>query len=100
MSYANLGEGKTCAPASILMLKRKLIVIGNGMAGARLLAELVARGGGERFEITAFGDEPGGAYNRILLSDVLNGSKAPASVVTHPLDWYERNGISLRAGEN
>ena len=81
------------------MSKRKLIVIGNGMAGARLLAELLARGGGERYDITAFGDEPGGAYNRILLSDVLNGSKAPTSIVTHPLDWYERNGVSLRAGE-
>ena len=81
------------------MSKRKLIVIGNGMAGSRLLAELLARGGGERYQITVFGDEPGGAYNRILLSDVLNGSKAPDSIVTHPLDWYERGGICLRAGE-
>ena len=81
------------------MSKRKLIVIGNGMAGARLLAELLARGGGDKFQITVFGDEPGGAYNRILLSDVLNGSKAPDSIVTHPLDWYERGNIELRAGE-
>ena len=81
------------------MSKRKLIVVGNGMAGSRLLAELLARGGGERYQITVFGDEPGGAYNRILLSDVLNGSKAPDSITTHPLDWYERGGISLRAGE-
>ena len=81
------------------MHKRKLIVIGNGMAGARLLAELLARGGGDKYQITVFGDEPGGAYNRILLSDVLNGSKAPDSIVTHPLDWYERGGVSLRAGE-
>ena len=80
-------------------MKRKLIVIGNGMAGARLLAELLARGGGDTFSITVFGDEPGGAYNRILLSDVLNGSKAPAAIVTHPLDWYERGNIKLRAGE-
>ncbi len=81
------------------MSKRKLIVIGNGMAGSRLLAELLARGGGDKYQITAFGDEPGGAYNRILLSDVLNGSKAPDSIVTHPLDWYERGGVTLRAGE-
>ncbi len=80
------------------MSKRKLIVIGNGMAGARLLAELLARGG-DKFHITVFGDEPGGAYNRILLSDVLNGSKVPDSIVTHPLDWYQRGGVTLRAGE-
>ena len=64
-----------------------------------MLAELLARGGGERYQITVFGDEPGGAYNRILLSDVLNGSKAPDSIVTHPLDWYQRGGVTLRAGE-
>ena len=81
------------------MSKRKLLVIGNGMAGSRLLAELLARGGGDKYQITAFGDEPGGAYNRILLSDVLNGSKAPDSIVTHPLEWYERGGVTLRAGE-
>ena len=81
------------------MAKRKLIVIGNGMAGARLLAELLARGGGEKYQITVWGDEPGGAYNRILLSDVLNGSKAPDAIVTHPLDWYERGNIELRAGQ-
>ena len=81
------------------MQKRNLIIIGNGMAGARLLAELLARGGGDLFHITIFGDEPGGAYNRILLSDVLNGSKAPASILTHPLAWYERNNIALRAGQ-
>lgn len=93
-----MGPARRGSPARNLMQKRKLIVIGNGMAGARLLAELLARGG-ERYDITAFGDEPGGAYNRILLSDVLNGSKAPTSIVTHPLDWYERGGVKLRAGE-
>ncbi len=81
------------------MSQRKLIVIGNGMAGARLLAELLARGGSEKFHIVVFGDEPGGAYNRILLSDVLNGSKAPDSITTHPLDWYQRGNIDLRAGQ-
>lgn len=81
------------------MFQRKLIVIGNGMAGARLLAELLARGGADKYQITVFGDEPGGAYNRILLSDVLNGSKAPDSITTHPLDWYQRGGVELRAGE-
>ena len=81
------------------MSKRRLIIIGNGMAGARLLAELLARGGSDKYQITVFGDEPGGAYNRILLSDVLNGSKAPDSIVTHPLNWYERGGVALRAGE-
>ena len=51
--------------------KQRLVVIGNGMAGARLVEEVVARGGSDLFEIVVFGDEPYGNYNRILLSSVL-----------------------------
>ncbi|RYX84449.1 NAD(P)/FAD-dependent oxidoreductase [bacterium] len=79
--------------------KKKLVVIGNGMAGGRLAAELVARGATKHYDISIFGDEPGGSYNRILLSDVLNGSKMPESIVIHPLEWYEANHLTLHAGE-
>jgi nitrite reductase (NADH) large subunit len=48
-----------------------LVVVGNGMSGARALEEILTRGGGEQFAITVFGDEPYGNYNRILLSEVL-----------------------------
>ena len=47
--------------------KQKLVVVGNGMAGARLLEDVVARGGRDQFDIDVFGDEPYGNYNRILL---------------------------------
>jgi nitrite reductase (NADH) large subunit len=80
-------------------MKQRLIIIGNGMAGSRLASELLARDGASKFEITIFGDEPGGAYNRILLSDVLNGSKSAESVVTHSPQWYAERGVTLRAGE-
>ena len=80
-------------------MKQRLAIIGNGMAGARFCAELVARGGRERFDISVFGDEPGGAYNRILLSDVLNGSREASAIETHSPDWFARAGITLRAGE-
>ena len=80
------------------MGKRKLVVIGNGMAGARAVEEVLARGGGDMFDITMFGDEPYGNYNRILLSNVLNGSQDPAEIFLNPLDWYAENGITLHAG--
>ena len=51
--------------------RTRLVVIGNGMAGARTVEEILARGGGEQFDITMFGDEPYGNYNRIMLSHVL-----------------------------
>ncbi|MGO8671165.1 MAG: nitrite reductase large subunit NirB [Capsulimonadaceae bacterium] len=78
--------------------KQKLVVIGNGMAGARTVEEILLRGGGERFEITVFGDEPYGNYNRILLSNVLNGSQQAGDIFLNPVEWYAENGVDLRCG--
>lgn len=77
---------------------RRLVVVGNGMAGIRAIEEVLARGGGETFDITVFGDEPYGNYNRILLSNVLAGSDDPAEIYLNALDWYADNRIDLRAG--
>jgi nitrite reductase (NADH) large subunit len=76
----------------------RLVVVGNGMAGARAIEEILARGGSERFTITVFGDEPYGNYNRILLSNVLAGSDDAGEIYLNPLDWYTDNNIDLRAG--
>ena len=78
--------------------KQKLVVIGNGMAGVRAVEEILARGGAEQFDITIFGDEPYGNYNRILLSNVLNGSQEPHDIFLNPLDWYQENEVTLHAG--
>ena len=59
------------------MANRSWWSIGNGMAGARAVEEVLARGGAEQFDITMFGDEPYGNYNRILLSNVLSGAQDP-----------------------
>ena len=75
----------------------RLVVIGNGMAGARFVEELRDRAS-EAFDITVFGDEPHGGYNRIMLSGVLGGSRAPADIVTHPVEWYDDRRIELRHG--
>ena len=78
--------------------KKKLVVIGNGMAGARAVEEILARGGSEQFDITMFGEEPAGNYNRILLSNVLNGSYREDEIYLNPLSWYRENNIALHAG--
>jgi nitrite reductase (NADH) large subunit len=79
--------------------KDRLVVIGNGMAGARAVEEVLARGGGDQYKIVMFGDERYGNYNRILLSNVLNGSQSPDDILINPLDWYKENGITLHSGE-
>ena len=78
--------------------KQKLVVIGNGMAGARLVEEVVSLGGQESYDITVLGEESCGNYNRILLSGVLSGSHDPDDIFINPLDWYEENGVKLHAG--
>src|SRR4051812_25346248 len=80
------------------MTRRRLLVAGNGMAGARFVEEVVARGGRELFEIVVFGEEPHGNYNRVLLSSVLAGDYDPGDIFLNPLEWYHSNGITLHAG--
>lgn len=78
--------------------RRRLVLIGNGMAGIRALEEIIARAP-TAFAITVFGAEPHGNYNRIMLSPVLAGEKTFAEIVTHDRGWYATNGIELIAGE-
>jgi nitrite reductase (NADH) large subunit len=79
-------------------MTRRLVVVGNGMAGVRAIEEVLARQRSGTFDITVFGDEPYGNYNRILLSNVLAGSDDPAEIYLNPVDWYVDSGIDLRAG--
>ena len=76
---------------------RRLVVVGNGMAGIRAIEEVLERTDGDMFDITVFGDEPYGNYNRILLSNVLAGSDDPAEIYLNALDWYSENRIDLKA---
>jgi nitrite reductase (NADH) large subunit len=78
------------------MSRKKLAIVGNGMATCRLLDELHARDGQRLYETTVFGEEPGGAYNRILLSRVLGGEE-PDAIVTKTPEWYDRHGARLVA---
>ena len=81
-------------------MKQKLVVVGNGMAGARAVEEVLARGGSHKFDIVMFGAEPYGNYNRILLSNILSGVSDPADIFMNPIDWYVDNDIVLHAGHN
>ncbi len=77
--------------------RKKLAIIGNGMGTCRLLDELVRRDAMTRYEISVFGEERGGAYNRILLGRVLAGEH-PDAIVTKTPEWYDAHGIRLIHG--
>jgi nitrite reductase (NADH) large subunit len=78
--------------------RRKLVVIGNGMAGMRTVGEILLRAPG-MFEITVFGAEAGPNYDRIMLSPLLAGAKDFSQIVLNSLEWYAANDIRLIGGE-
>src|SRR5688572_18666376 len=78
--------------------RRKLVVLGNGMAAGRVLDELFARAP-DRYDITVFGAEPRVNYDRIMLSPVLAGDKQFDDIIVHDDAWYARHNVDLRKGE-
>ena len=75
-------------------MKEKLVLIGNGMAGVRVIEELLKLVP-EQYDITVFGDEPYGNYNRIMLSPVLAGEKTIDEIMLNTEQWYSDNNITL-----
>jgi len=79
-------------------MKEKLVLIGNGMAGMRTVDELLKLSA-DKFDITVFGAEPHGNYNRIMLSPVLAGDKNLDDIIINNLQWYTDNDIQLHIGK-
>lgn len=75
-------------------MKEQLVLIGNGMAGMRTIDELLKLAP-EKYDITVFGAEPHGNYNRIMLSPVLAGDKTIDEIIINDLQWYQDNNIRL-----
>jgi nitrite reductase (NADH) large subunit len=74
-----------------------LVVVGNGMAAARLVEELAKAALG-RHAIAVVGDEPRLAYNRVLLSSVLAGETASHDIELKPAKWWRDRGVTLKYG--
>jgi nitrite reductase (NADH) large subunit len=74
-----------------------LVIVGNGMAAARLVDEL-ARAALGRYAIAVIGDEPRLAYNRVLLSSVLAGETASHDIELRPATWWRDRGVTLKYG--
>jgi assimilatory nitrate reductase electron transfer subunit len=74
---------------SATQISERVVVVGAGMAAARLADEVAGRGG----RVALIGDEPHAPYNRILLSAVLEGTQDPAA-----LELGLRDDVDLRLG--
>ncbi|HEX7302465.1 NAD(P)/FAD-dependent oxidoreductase, partial [Lentzea sp.] len=75
---------------------RRIVIVGYGMAGARLADELRRRD--PEVSITVVGAEPHAAYNRVLLSTVVAGAMTPESTRLHDERWAAEHDVDLRLG--
>ena len=78
--------------------RRRLVVVGNGMAGMRAVEELLELAP-DRYDITVFGAEPHPNYNRILLSPLLAGDKKTSDIFLNTREWYAEHNITLHSGD-
>ncbi|WP_048785305.1 FAD-dependent oxidoreductase, partial [Pantoea vagans] len=79
-------------------MTQRLLVVGNGMAGMRMVESLL-RLAPDRYAITVIGREPHGNYNRVMLSPVLAGERPFEETLIHTQAWYQQHGVTLLAGE-
>jgi len=78
-------------------MSEPLVIVGNGMAAARLVDELAKMALG-RYAIAVIGDEPRLAYNRVLLSSVLAGETTSQDIELRPASWWRDRGVTLKYG--
>jgi nitrite reductase (NADH) large subunit len=78
-------------------VSESLVIVGNGMAAARLVDELAKIALG-RYAIAVIGDERRLAYNRVLLSSVLAGETASHEIELRPASWWRDRGVTLKYG--
>lgn len=76
--------------------KKSIVVVGNGMVGHHLVAQLVA--GGQNCAITVIGAEPRPAYDRVHLSEVFNG-KSPEDLALATEAQYAGWGVAAHFGD-
>jgi nitrite reductase (NADH) large subunit len=75
-------------------MKKRIVVVGNGMVGHNFVEKLVESGAHEHYDIVVFGEEPRPAYDRVYLSSYFSGKTAEDLSLVEP-GFYEKHGITL-----
>ena len=81
-----------------MRLKKKLVVVGNGMAGMKTVETLLSIEP-DLYDVTVIGKEHYPNYNRIMLSPVLSGEKIFDEIILHDEQWCRDRGIHLVMGD-
>ena len=75
----------------------RITVVGNGNAGAALVDSLLAKDAAG-IEITLYGGEKVGTYDRVRLSEYIAGSVDLEDLGMRSDDWYEEQNVDFRRG--
>jgi nitrite reductase (NADH) large subunit len=78
--------------------KPRLIVVGNGMVGHRLIERLLESSGADTFELTLLAEEPRLAYDRVNLSSLFDG-KSAADLALASLERYVAAGVDVHLAD-
>lgn len=78
--------------------RKKLVIVGCGMATGKLVEELVLLPEAEHLEITIIGEEPYGTYDRIRLFQLLRGAETEELLINSE-QWYDEQHIETYLGE-
>lgn len=79
-------------------MRSRLVIIGHGMVGHRLLVELAERGTLADWDVTVFGEEPRLAYDRVALSSFFDGASEADLCVVAP-GFAAAHGVTVVSGD-
>ncbi len=79
-------------------MRTRLVVIGHGMVGHRLLVELTSTGALDGLSVTVFGEEPRIAYDRVALSSLFDGATEDDLCLVEP-GFASRHGVRVLTGD-
>jgi ferredoxin-nitrate reductase len=78
--------------------RRRLVVVGTGMAGLAVVEEAVLRRRPSELRVTMLGEEAIAPYNRILVSKLLARTCGLGDLELRPDSWFPAHGVDLRTG--
>ena len=73
-------------------MKKRIIVVGNGMVGHKFIDNLVNHADAGQYQVITFSEEPRLAYDRVQLSKYFSGSTADDLMLTST-DYYNEKGV-------
>lgn len=73
-------------------MKKRIVVVGNGMVGHKFLDNLANHADASQYQLVTFSEEPRLAYDRVQLSKYFSGSTAEDLALT-TADYYDEKSI-------